>query len=43
MKKEPIYKTKTDTHYKQTYGYKMGKVGGAIHWEFGMADIDYCI
>ena len=43
MKKEPIYKTKTDTHYKQTYGYKMGKVGGAINCESGLADIGYCI
>jgi len=35
---EFIYKTESDSHRKQTYGYQREKVGGrgGINWEFGI-------
>ena len=42
---EFIYKTESDSHRKQTYGYQRGKVGGrgGINWEFGLTYTHHCM
>ena len=32
-----VYKTETDSHRKQTYGYQTGKGDGEINQEFGIS------